>query len=261
MRPDMAKVVTERPRRGHGELSLKTSWRLWGKDVAVTEDEFGNDVYDDVDYGRTRIKASRRGQCRHRVGGTDAHFVSGRNAFDCHKEFSDLLGPLRGYLRKQVGRPWDKVYSELKQHLDFRSVAGLHIWDHVKSEVTLDTYMRVDGQVGERGRYGVAGVATGLYVHPYTRLLCWTPKKRFQYRPKTDPNVVKTDDPLVKFERVNGIWYRTRYSIVDSYVEPLIVRGVVYRQGYFEEKIVFQRKRQLSRKELRTAKLSNVVAA
>ena len=25
------------------------------------------------------------------------------------KEFSDVLGPLRRYLRKQVGRPWDKV--------------------------------------------------------------------------------------------------------------------------------------------------------
>ena len=33
-----------------------------------------------------------------------------------------MLGPLRRYLRKQVGRPWDKVWSEITVTLDSRSL-------------------------------------------------------------------------------------------------------------------------------------------
>jgi len=32
------------------------------------------------------------------------------------KQFTDVLGPLYRYLLKQVGRPWDKVYSEIAQN-------------------------------------------------------------------------------------------------------------------------------------------------
>ena len=80
MRSDMAKVVTERPRRGHGNPSKK-----WGRRLRKNE-------YDAEDHGPKRAPIARRHQY-------------GWNA----KEFSDLLGPLRRYLRKQVGRPWDKV--------------------------------------------------------------------------------------------------------------------------------------------------------
>jgi hypothetical protein len=69
----MAKVVTERPRRGHGNPSKK-----WGCRLNVKE--FGLD-----DHGPTRAPIARRRQY-------------GSN----WKEFSDLLGPLRRYLRKQA---------------------------------------------------------------------------------------------------------------------------------------------------------------
>jgi hypothetical protein len=77
MRIDMAKVVTEKPRRGHGNPSKK-----WGR-------RLGKNEHDAEDHGPTRAPIARRHQY-------------GWNA----KEFSDLLGPLRRYLRKQVGRPW-----------------------------------------------------------------------------------------------------------------------------------------------------------
>jgi hypothetical protein len=73
MRSDMAKVVTERPRRGHGNPSKK-----WGRRLRKNE-------YDAEDHGPRRAPIARRHQY-------------GWNA----KEFSDLLGPLRRYLRKQV---------------------------------------------------------------------------------------------------------------------------------------------------------------
>jgi hypothetical protein len=38
--------------------------------------------------------------------------------------FGDHISPLRGFLRKNVGRPWDKVYSEFCEHADPRGVRG-----------------------------------------------------------------------------------------------------------------------------------------
>src|SRR5262249_35468799 len=81
LRSDMHKVVTERPRHGHRNRSQK-----WGGRVAEDYD------------GRTFVSSARRRQY-------------GWYA----KEFSDFLAPLRRYLRAQVGRPWDKVYSEIRK--------------------------------------------------------------------------------------------------------------------------------------------------
>ena len=77
MRDDMAKVVTERPRRGHSNPSKKTT----GLPIRR---------YDpDADYDEpVRLPVSRGRQY-------------GWNA----KEFSDLINPLKRYLRSCVGRP------------------------------------------------------------------------------------------------------------------------------------------------------------
>lgn len=183
MRPDMAKVVTERPRRGHSNKSLKTGRRL-------SKDEFQLD-----DHGASRTPVSRHGQY-----GWDA------------KEFSDLLGPLRAYLRKQVGRPWNKVYSELSQTLDKRSISGLHIWDHVYSEV--DRYpVIIKSRVYMHPQYGMNWIPMrGLYVHPINGLLCWAPDPRPHYRRPKDPNC-EVLDALRQLEKREGIWYLLSYEI------------------------------------------------
>jgi len=42
-----------------------------------------------------------------------------------------LSGALRRYLEKQVGRPWDKVYSEICQDVGARSTMHRHLRQHV----------------------------------------------------------------------------------------------------------------------------------
>src|SRR5881394_3128989 len=149
----MSRVVTEAPRRGSSCRSKKTGRRLHRAE------------FDADDHGSTRHKVSRHGQY-----GWEG------------KEFSDLLGPLRRYLAKQVGRPWDDVYSEMARHLDKRTVSGLHIWDHVESEVVRHTQL-IDGHVWCTPRYGCHYRLDDdhrygrkvLYVHPGTGLLCEPP--------------------------------------------------------------------------------------
>lgn len=41
--------------------------------------------------------------------------------------FRDKLAPAQRWLASQVGRPWDKVYSELRAQFDSRTIAGAHV--------------------------------------------------------------------------------------------------------------------------------------
>jgi len=153
MRPDMGKVVTERPRRGHGNPSKK-----WGGRLNVKE--FGLD-----DHGPTRAPIARRRQY-------------GSN----WKEFSDRLGPLRRYLRKQVGRPWDRVWSEITQTLDSRSLTGQHIFDHIRWEVEQEAWIGEGGRLYPKRGWDTIELVDGLYVHPVTRLLCYKPRRSLGFR-------------------------------------------------------------------------------
>ena len=145
MRDDMAKVVTERPRRGHGNTSRKTTGSLIRR-------------YDpDADYDQAvRLPVARRRQYGYQA-----------------KEFSDLINPLKRYLRSCVGRLWSKVHSELSRTLDRRSVSGSHIWDHVMSLIETDCYIGADRlPYSNRGhrRRGEWPV-NGLYVDPRTGIV------------------------------------------------------------------------------------------
>lgn len=149
MRRDMAKVVTEAPRGGHANPSRK-----WGR--RLHRDEFDAD-----DHGPSRAPIARRRQY-----GWEA------------KEFSDVIGPLRRYLRKQVGRPWNKVWSEITQALDSRSVSGRHIFGHIRADVALNVWIGTDRRTYEIWSFGSVMRVTGLYVHPATGLLRDTRTKR-----------------------------------------------------------------------------------
>jgi hypothetical protein len=52
------------------------------------------------------------------------------------RAFDDKLGPSERWLERQVGRPWDRVRSELFQRFDSRTTAGRHIlFDHLLRSV------------------------------------------------------------------------------------------------------------------------------
>ena len=147
MRDDMAKVVTERPRRGHGNKSKKTTGpRIRRYDPDQEYDE------------PTRLPVAR-----YRQYGYDA------------KEFSDLINPLKRYLRSCTGRLWSKVHGELSQKLDRRGISGSHIWDHVRQEIAVDCYIGDDGLAYTNHRMYIGRTSerpiVGLYVNPKTGLI------------------------------------------------------------------------------------------
>jgi YgiT-type zinc finger domain-containing protein len=88
----MGKCVIERPRRG-SKTAVSTKARHYGR---IVEYDDGRD-YD----GLTHLPVSRKQEGYHKRLGD--------------KEFTDLFGPLHGYLRSSCGPLWDDVYSEIKQ--------------------------------------------------------------------------------------------------------------------------------------------------
>src|SRR3989338_4140664 len=145
VRRDMAKVVTEKPRYGHANRSKKTSLR--------TRRYNGEDHLDDL--------PERVASYRSRQHGWDA------------KEFSDRLGTLKKFLRRQVGRHWDEVYGELSRNLDKRSLTGRHIWIHVWQYVEKDVVIENGKVYQKEAHYGRRYEIKGLYIHPKSCVLCW----------------------------------------------------------------------------------------
>lgn len=153
------------------------------------------------------------------------------------KEFGENLNPLYRFLDKQVGRPWDKVYSEMCEHIKQDSATQLHILQHVFSYIELETWMGDDGEVYVTGYNQPVCVSkdkeaytcyTQLYVHPVTNLVCKTKvKKRKKKKEEVTRHYLKDNTVL---EKVDGIWYR-------YYVKPLPKpRWIRYTTSQLEHK-------------------------
>jgi hypothetical protein len=113
MRYDMPKVVVERPRRG-------SRYRYHNKRPRGTIEQL-------------EALPTKEGMRR-------------PYGYDC-KEFSDLLGPLRGFLFSRTGRKWDDVYSEIRQRLNPNSTVQIHILSHVFQ------FVERNAKLDEAGRY------------------------------------------------------------------------------------------------------------
>lgn len=191
MRPDMKKVVVERPRWGSRARNRKFGARL--KYIA------GHD------YEEQPKKAL----------GFESYAIDGYG-----KEFTDVLNPLRRFLRSNLGRPWNKVYSELCAGLDRRKVTGLHIFQHLETMVERNCYFGADGEV-LRIHPGQPPVR-GFYVHPRSGLLCEARResRRERKRQQMEAEEVTQLHPggSFRYQKHEDIWYRVtlRRIVVQS---------------------------------------------
>jgi len=61
-------------------------------------------------------------------------------------ELGDRLAPLWNWLESNIGRPWDKVYSEFCAVTDRRNIRGYHLWDHLGGYVDWGQQARVSNR-------------------------------------------------------------------------------------------------------------------
>jgi hypothetical protein len=187
----MNKVIVERPRGGSSWMRTeRTALRL--SDAQVSEAVARPEDYDS---GPRRPGAPRR-----------------------DKHLNEHLGPLRNFLEGQVGRPWNKVYSEIRGAIDTRSAIGLHVLQHLDNFVTTETAIE-DGRVVGANWFGRVEPVRGLYVHPLTGILRRSKpvprSRRSNARPdETELNFVRLSETLA-YEKLNGCWFRLEYRIND----------------------------------------------
>lgn len=88
------------------------------------------------------------------------------------KRFRDKLGPAQRWLDAQIGRPWNKVYSELRARFDSRTIAGKHVVDD-----HLLQWVRHQGDCGRHASRHVLVIDTHgilrappLYGRSYSRI-------------------------------------------------------------------------------------------
>ena len=235
MRSDMSKVVIERPRWGHSLPSVKTGRKIHRYDE--------NDEYEDLP---KREKYSMNRQ-PNGIG---------------RKYFSDFLNPLERYFRSNVGRPWNKVHSEMCEHLDFRSTMMQHVFQHVERMVEQHCHVREDGKIYPNQSWRNQPVS-GLFVHPRTRLLCW--KEPAYIAQRKQIRAAKTTQEVTRipisgkqhYLKSKGIWFIAeleRHEPKQKSPHEKVVKEILQEAYCFWWVI---RKRQLSGKELKAAKLRN----
>ena len=238
MREDMARVLVDRPRRGMRRRMKRR--KLHQGQVRRPEETL-------------RREPMSRGR------GT--------------KWLNENLAPLERYLRSQVGRPWDKVYSEICEGLRPTSAVQQHVRDHLADFVVVKTWHE-DGEIVGQLRWGSPVILTRseygpkFYVAPRTGLLLERRRVRRRRRELPDPSV-RWDGPWRQLRRIDSVWYALRLSpipidpgerawtrdrLLGRSLEDLLrtprTDGPLSR-AYGRDGVFAAEKRQLSKRELR----------
>lgn len=184
MRKDMSKVLTTRPRYGGNTTGMRKTYE---KKNTPREVRYFKGVKVDLSPKRESMKR------KHKVDGDS-------------KYFSDHIEPLRRYLRKQVGRPWDDVWSEICQEFRGTGLQAQHIKQHVKWEVGgVPHSQEPTGSYFEwhQPSYGV------VYVDE-EGILRLAPKRSYRYKKPEYPYYRESDS--IEYHNINGNWYRMEFA-------------------------------------------------
>lgn len=183
MRPDMFKVIVERPRGGGG---------VRHRECSVDDENL----------------PSHEGMSRpHKIRGN-------------YKWLNENLKPLQRFLERRVGRRWDDVYSEICANLRPRSTVQQHVRDHVDCFVNRDVRLAPDGSLQSVPPLGESwGRYTQFFVDPRDGALRSLPRRKWKSPVKTLTRLVL--GPERELIKVKGIWYWVVFADVPAPVRKV----------------------------------------
>jgi hypothetical protein len=187
----MSRKLIERA-RARNATETRNGYRRHRDRIELELDEDGN--LDEVQEYR-RVKSSR---------GPQRQMSIGRGS----KSLTDKLNPLIRFLRSNVGRPWDKVYGEIRAHIGTNSTLDMHILEH------LDWFVDVTPPPsGPRGLFRFKGDFR-VDVHGILRegddtYAAW--KLARKNRPRRPAHSIRLSDRSFHLKKA-GIWYLVTYD-------------------------------------------------
>ncbi|HEX5103526.1 MAG TPA: hypothetical protein VFV87_06925 [Pirellulaceae bacterium] len=226
----MAKVIVERPRGGGGvrrPKGCRKRERLAQADLLPSREG----------YRRRWVNASYQ------------------------KHLNEHLSPLRRYLASQVGRPWNKVHSEISRHLRLDSAVQSHVLDHLDDFVERHVLV-VDGEFLSSSGWNAGRPLRSLfYVCPRTGLLRRNKRPWRRHRQAPQPPDFVTIDNRRQLHRIDGLWYEITLVAIapgEQRFDVLlksVVGGSVFgsAQPTCRMALVATAKRQLNKREIRRA--------
>jgi len=228
MRTDMYKVIVERPR----------SWKSKDKDAHRLRRDF------------------------------DGPSQLGMRAGYGRPHLNENLNPLQRYLRAQVGRPWDKVYSEIAQTIDRRNTVQQHVYQHLDGFVAVKVAWQDERLVDLDAWSGVGEVSQELYVDPRTGLLrrnksyrTWTQRSRERAR-KHEAEIHarrRIVDDATQLHRIDGEWYEIRLApLPPGEMKDVMVRGHKVRKYVTEQRYDVLRKCMTAELDLEMAQVYGI---
>jgi hypothetical protein len=230
MRSDMWKVIVERPRGGAGGERTRRIAKL------PYRDEDGSTL--------AKLEPMRRERT---------------------KWLSENLNPLKRFIEKQVGRPWSKVYSEIRAHVRFENTVQQHVLVHLDQMIARQVKI-VDGVVYELGHWKPWPLRRGaLYVDPRTDIVRRVVVKKKQRR-RVDPDRIIVH-AFTHLRRIDGVWYRVElakipedglYKLRDAVLKRQLFEVVsALRVEHGRAGVYAVSKRQLSKRELKKLGVSD----
>ena len=140
------------------------------------------------------------------------------------KNQTDLLGPMRRYLQKQVGRNWNEIWSEICE--DNQDFMGDHLKGHIQREVVTNCYFDENGRIINKENQKEVGYYSSslFFVHPETGLLEQATYKPYK-RHYPELNIYKIDDQ--EYHKHEDIWYRV---VTDGYEKYWKTRKLPHRR-------------------------------
>lgn len=190
MRTDMAQLLVESPRHNTGE-SFKTHRRKANQDPESAPTKQGM-----------------------------------RRPYMDRKSFGEYFPPLMGFLRKNVGRPWDKVFSELTAVLHGGGTVIEHTKMHLLRDFVILKPHWIDGKPHQNPPWyssqqlGATPLNGDYYVDLYgiLRYAREIPRPRRSKGPES--GLVPIDDRTA-YLKIDGLWYRVWFKML-----PVVTRGM-----------------------------------
>jgi hypothetical protein len=174
----MDKVIVERPRIGSRAKSRKKGYRKY---IASTPME----------------ELPKREPMLGRWRGRD-------------KWLNEHLGPMRRFLRSNVGRPWEKIHQDLCEHISFDNAVQSHVLDHIFDFVNEHATVIRSCTVYAQWRWtgNVRKLSVGeMYICPKSRILKVVKPSKRQHQ----ANRFVTS-PTVNLLRSQNNWWEVRLS-------------------------------------------------